>query len=127
MMTPELYAALVSLAITTVGAVGLIVRAITLKVLERIEASKQLLERNTELTQEVQQATNGRLSIAINRVNELMLERDNYRNMVNFVLRHPEGRKVLSEYTERRNPATQDKALAELLAMQLPEERKREG
>jgi methylthioribose-1-phosphate isomerase len=123
-MTPELYAALVSLAITTVGAVGLIVRAITLKVLERIEESKQLLKRNTEMTHEVQQATNGRLSMAVNRVKELTFERDNLRDMVNFVMRHPEGRKVLSEYTERRNPATQDKALAELLAIHLPADKR---
>jgi hypothetical protein len=126
-MTPEIYVALASLLSFTIGAIGLIVQYISLQLRKRIDATKQLLERNTELTQEVQQATNGRLSIAINRVQELMLERDNYRNMVNFVLRHPEGRKVLSEYTERRNPATQDKALAELLAMQTPEERRREG
>jgi hypothetical protein len=125
-MTPETYVALWSLFSLTIGAIGLIVQYISLQLRKRIDATKQLLERNNEMTEEVRQATNGRLSIAINRVNELMLERDNLRNMINFVMRHPEGSKVLSEYTERRNPATQDKALAELLAMQLPSD-KREG
>lgn len=74
-----------------------------------------LLHKNTKITEEVRKQTNGDLAKARDAAQRLQLERDAYRDMVRFVNSHPEGRKVLLEYAERRKVRTHDATLDALL------------
>ena len=136
-MTPELYAALISLLFAALGVLGLFVRYIGLKLQTAIIAAKKAADEaqhaanastvavaeNTAITKDIHRATNGRLAAAIDRVQVLTIERDNYRDMVNYALSTPDGKRVLTEFAERRRVRVQDPGLAALLAMRLPEER----
>ena len=135
-MTPELYAALLSLLLGAIGVLGLFVRYIGIKLQAAIIAAKKAadeaqrtaaastvaLAENTAITRDIHKATNGRLAAAIDRVQVLTIERDNYRDMVAYALSTPDGKRILAEFAERRRIRAQDPALAALLAMRLPDE-----
>jgi len=121
-MTPELYAALVSLGLAAIGALGLFVRYIGIRIQAKIDAANHAMAENTAITKDIHRATNGRLAAAIDRVQVLTIERDNYRDMVNYAMSLPEGKRILTEFAERRRVRVQDPALSALLAMRLPGE-----
>ena len=135
-MTPELYGALASLGLGAIGVLGLFVRYVGLKLQAGIVAAKAAADEaqiaanastvavaeNTAITRDIHKATNGRLAAAIDRVQVLTIERDNYRDMVNYVLSTPDGKRVLTEFAERRRVRVQDPALTSLLAMRTPDE-----
>ena len=135
-MTPEIYAALIILLTSALSALTLFVRYIGIRLQASIAAAKKAADEaeraavastkavaeNTAITKDIHKATNGRLAAAIDRVQVLTIERDNYRDMVNYVMSTPEGKRILIEFAERRRTRVQDPALAELLAMRLPSE-----
>ena len=136
-MTPEIYAALLVLLTGALSALTLFVRYIGIRLQAAIAAAKKAavdaeraasastaaVAENTAITKDIHRATNGRLAAAIDRVQVLTFERDNYRDMVEYALSTPDGKRILAEFAERRRVRVQDPALAELLAMRLPEER----
>lgn len=102
-MDPQLFAALLGLAAVIVGSLGVIVKALT----ERIVND---LAHNTSITEETKAAANGTLTAALERLaaernrslalREIVRERED--RIAYIVSRHPEVETTLAEYRERR-------------------------
>ena len=137
-MTPEIYAALIVLLTAALSALTLFVRYIGIRLQAAIAAAKKAADdaryaaaksteavaENTAITRDIHKATNGRLAAVVDKLQAVTLERDALRAFVNYVQSRPEGKDLLSGYTERRRVHIHDPALAELLALHIPEQDK---
>ena len=137
-MTPEVYAALIILLTSALSALTLFVRYIGIRLQASIAAAKKAADEaeraavastkavaeNTAITRDIHKATNGRLAAAIDKLQAVTLERDALRAFVNYVRSLPEGQELMNGYTERRRVHIHDPALAELLALHMPEQDK---
>ena len=129
-MTPELAAALTTVGVAALGAIGVLIRYIVV----RLEAK---IRENTVLTAQAKEAAeNGHavresliaerdqarayLARSRDEAQRLLLERDAYLDMIRFANARADGRAILLDYAERRQQRTHDAALNALLTASVP-------
>lgn len=119
-MDASIYAALIALAITVIGALGTLVTLL-------IERVKRDLAVNTQITSDAAEAANGRLQTAQRELakardqtlalRELVRERDN--RLAYITARLPQAEALMSEYgrrrEDRRSPTEENTVLSKLL------------
>lgn len=101
--------------------INVILLAVITYLAERIHRIKTELHHNTDLTERVAHDVNGErrrlqdeLADARNDATKLRMLLDAYRNIVNYVRSHPDGKTILDQFAERRRVAMHDEYLAQL-------------
>ena len=114
-MTPELYAALVSLGLAAITALGYFVRYIGLQIQTKIDA-------NTRITKQVEAQTNGELQKARNLAQKYRFAYDRaarvgkeQRWLIGELQRTEEGREMIDRIMQRRRAIIHDSDYDELV------------
>jgi hypothetical protein len=115
-MTPELYAALVSLGLAALTALGYFVRYIGLQIQTKIDA-------NTKITKQVEAQTNGELQKARNEAQKFRFAYDRaarvgkeQRWLISELQRTEEGRELIDRIMQRRRTVVYDSDYDDLMA-----------